>query len=116
MTLDQQAIVFRLQDEKGGAEDRSASRRDLAMSRCWWQRWHGVGEELNSHLLHGSGVTSQRSSSLGVSPPPSSPTCCSLANLEGRGEVTLAKVKCLQRDSWHRAFRFGQFDRRFLEA
>lgn len=58
MTLDQQAIVFRLQDEKGGAEDRSASRGNLAMSRRWWQRWHGVGEELNSHLHHGSGVTS----------------------------------------------------------
>lgn len=62
MTLDQQAIVFRLQDEKGeggSAEDRSASQTESHHVSWWWPWWYGVCEELNSHLLHHrAGVTS----------------------------------------------------------
>lgn len=63
MTLDQQAIVFRLQDEKGegGGECsglRSASQTESHHVSWWWSWWYGVCEELNSHLLHRWMVTS----------------------------------------------------------
>lgn len=58
MTLDQQAIVFRLQDEKGVAQDRSASQRDLTMSRGAGRSGTERAKNLDSHLLHIPGVTS----------------------------------------------------------